>query len=53
MNNTDPTNKLGVKSGAHERKAVLVSYKTSGVLLIHTIKSGKSLGSDRGKKTST
>jgi hypothetical protein len=53
MNNTDPTNKLGMKSGAHERKAVLASYKTSGVLLIHTIKSGKSRGSDRGKKTST
>ena len=29
------------------------SYKTPAVLLIYTVKSGKSLGSDRGKKTST
>jgi hypothetical protein len=53
MSNTDPTKKPGVNSGAHEAYAVPASYKTSGVLLIHTIKSGKSLGSDRGKKTST
>jgi hypothetical protein len=53
MSNTDPTKKPGVDSGAHEAYAVPASYKTPTVLLIYTIKSGKSLGSDRGKKTST
>ncbi len=28
------------------------SYKTPAMLLIYTVKSGKSLASDRGKKTS-
>jgi len=39
MSNTDPTKKPGVNSGAHEAYAVPASYKTSTVLLIHTIKS--------------
>ena len=30
-----------------------VSYKTSAVLLIDTVKFGRNLGSDSGKKTST
>jgi len=41
--NTDPT-----KTGGEP----CASYKTPTVLLIYTVKSGKSLGSDRGKKTS-
>ena len=40
-------------SGAREGKAVPASYKTLAMLLIYTVKSGKSLGSDRGKKTPT
>ena len=35
--------KPGVSSGAHEWKAVPASYKTSAVLLIYTVKSGKVL----------
>ena len=53
MNNTDPTKKAGLNSDARERQAVPASYKTPAVLLIYTGKSGTSLGSDRGKKTST
>jgi len=33
--------------------SVPASYKKPAVLLIYTVKSGKILGSDRGKKTST
>ena len=51
--NTDSTKKTGLKSGAREWSAVSVSCMTSAVLLVYTVKSGKSLGSDRGKKTST
>ena len=53
MSNTDPTKKTVVKSGALEGKAVPALYKTPAVLLIYTVKSGKTHGSDRGKKTST
>ena len=42
----DLTNKPGVN-------AVSAYYKTPIELLIYTVKSGKSLGSDRGKQTST
>ena len=52
MENGPPPN-LGVNSGAHEWKAVPASYKTPVVLLIYTVKSGKSIVSDRGNKTST
>ena len=47
MSNTDTTKQTG---------AVLTFscfYKIPAVLLIDIVKSGKSLGSDRGKKTST
>ena len=53
MSNTDHTKKRGVNSGAREGYVVPASYQTPDVLLIYTIKSGKSLGGDRGKKTST
>jgi hypothetical protein len=39
--------------GAREEWAVPASYKTPVVLIIYTVKSGRSLDSDRGKKTST
>ena len=54
MSNTDPIKKkkTGVNSGAREGQVVPPSYKTPAVVLIYTVKSGKSLGSDRGKKTS-
>jgi len=45
------TKKPGVNSGAREGYAVPASYKIPVVLLIYTVKSGKSLGSDRGKTT--
>jgi hypothetical protein len=44
MSNTDPTEKPGVNSGAGEGQAVHASHKTLTVLLIYTVKSGKSLG---------
>ena len=56
MSNTDPTKKnlkTEVNSGAREGQIVPPLYKTSAVVLIYTVKSGKNLGSDRGKKTST
>ena len=53
MSNADPTKKPVVKSGALEGKAVPVLYKTPAVLFIYTVKSAETLGSDRGKKTST
>ena len=46
MSNTDHTKKPGMNSGA-------APYDTPVVLLIYTLKSGKSRGIDRGKKTST
>jgi hypothetical protein len=46
MSNTDPNKKPVVNPSP-------ASYKTPAVLLIHTGKPGKSIGSDRGKKTST
>ena len=48
MSNTDPT---AVNSSTREELAVPASYKC--VLLLYTVKSGKSPGSDGGKKTST
>ncbi len=53
MSNTDSTKKPGLNSGAREGWAVPASYKTPAVLLIYTVYSAKSLGSNRGKKTST
>jgi hypothetical protein len=53
MSNIDPTQKTGVNLGAREGKAVPASYKTLAVLLIYTLKSGKNLCNDRGKKTFT
>jgi len=50
MSSTHPTKKPGVNPGAREGYAVRVSYKTPAVLLIYTVKSGKSIGSDRGNK---
>jgi hypothetical protein len=41
---------LGVCS-AREDKAVSASYKTPAMLRIYTVKSSKSIGSDRGMKT--
>jgi len=49
----DPTKKPEVNAPAREWQAVSASYKTPAVLLVYTVKSGKSLGSDRGKKSST
>ena len=45
-----PYQKPGVNPGEGQ---AFPSYKTPTVLLIYTVKSDKSLGSDRGKKTST
>ena len=42
-----------MNSVARKEQAVPASYKTPIMLLIFTVKSGKSLDSDRGKKTST
>jgi hypothetical protein len=42
-----------LNAGARKGKAVPTSLKTAALLLIHTFKSGKSVGSDRGKTTST
>jgi hypothetical protein len=53
MSNTDPTKKPMVNSDPCEEYVVPASNKTPAVLLIYTIKSGKTLGSDKGKKTST
>jgi hypothetical protein len=52
MSNTDTT-KNGVNSGDRERQAASASYKTLAMLLISTVKSSNSHGSDKGKKTST
>jgi hypothetical protein len=41
------------RHGAHEGLKVYTSDKTSVVLLIYTIQSDQSLGTHRGKKTST
>ena len=51
--NSDSSKKSGLKSGAREWSFIFVSYMTPAVLLVYTVKSGKSIGSDRGKKTST
>ena len=45
--------KNGVNSGDRERQAASASYKTLAILLISTVKSSNSHGSDKGKKTST
>ena len=50
MSNTEPTKNWG-DSDAHEGYTVPASYKTPTVQLIYTVMSGKSIGSDRGKKT--
>jgi hypothetical protein len=53
MSSMDPTKKPWVNSDVREGEAVPASYKTPSVLFIYTVKSGKSLGSYRGKKKST
>ena len=48
--------KTGLKSGSQvlaNDQQLMFLCMTSAVLLVHTVKSGKSLSSDRGKKTST
>jgi hypothetical protein len=45
--------KSGVNSGAREKQAASASYKTLAILLISTVKSSNSHGSDKGEKTST
>jgi hypothetical protein len=45
MSNMDPTLKKNKKTGGE--------FRTPAVLLIYTVKSGKNLGSDRGRKNST
>ena len=45
-----PHQKPGMKPAAREGHAVPASFKTLTVLLIYTVKSNKSLDSDRGKK---
>ena len=42
-----------VNSGTRKGQAVPASYKTPAVLLLYKFKSGKSIGTDRGRKTST
>ena len=37
-------------AGTREENALIASDKVTAVLLIYTVKSGKSLSSDRGKK---
>jgi len=49
MSNMDPIKK---KRGLTQVLAK-ASYRTPAVLLKYTVKSGKSIGSDRGKKTYT
>jgi hypothetical protein len=53
MSNIDPTKTRGegVNPCVREGYAVPVAYKTPIVLCIYTVKSCKSLGSDREKKT--
>jgi hypothetical protein len=50
MSNTDPTKKTRSEPGTHEGQIVHAFYNTPAVLLLLTIKSSKSLGSDRGNK---
>ena len=50
MSNTDPSKKPRGNAGAREEYALTASYKVTAVLLIYTVKSGKSICSDRGKK---
>ena len=50
MSNTEPTTKRVMNSDAHEGYVIPVSYKTPTELLLYTLKSGKNLSSDRGKK---
>ena len=42
-----------MNASACERYTVPASYTTPTVLLLYTVKSSKSIGSDRGKNTST
>ena len=53
MSNTDPTKKPMVNSDPCEEYVVPASNKTPAVLLIYIVKSGKTPGNDRRKKTST
>ena len=50
MSNTEPATIRVVNSGAHDGYVIPVSYKTPTELLLYTLKSGKNLSSDRGKK---
>jgi hypothetical protein len=47
----DPTKKPRGNAGAREEHALTASYMVTAVLLIYTVKSGKSICNDRGKKT--
>jgi hypothetical protein len=47
MNKTDHKNP-GVKPGVHQGQGVPASYMTPAMLLVYTVKSGKSLCSNRG-----
>jgi hypothetical protein len=51
--NTDQTKKPMGNAGAREEFALTASDKVTAVLLIYTVKYGKSIGSDRGKKKYT
>jgi hypothetical protein len=48
--NTDPTKKPMGNAGAREEFALTASDKVTAVLLIYTVKFGKSICSERGKK---
>ena len=50
MSNTDPTKKTRSQPGTREGQIVHAFYNTPAVLLLLTIKSSKSLGSDGGNK---
>jgi hypothetical protein len=50
VSNTDPTKKPMGNVGAREVFALTASDKVTAVLLIYTVKFGKSICSDRGKK---
>jgi len=55
MSNTDPTKKTRGELVRSRRVSSYYFLKDTrpAVLFTYTVKSGKSLGSDRGKKTST
>jgi hypothetical protein len=50
VSNTDPTKKPIGNAGAREEFALTASDTVTAMLLIYTVKSGKSICNDRGKK---